>query len=61
MKQLEAAVARSPYDAAIRINLIRGLIKERRKLDATRQIQAAMPYARTDALHQELERLQSSL
>lgn len=61
VKQLEAAVARSPYDAAIRINLIRGLIKERRKLDATRQIQAAMPYARTDALHQELEKLQSSL
>lgn len=61
VRQLEAAVARSPYDASIRINLIRGLIKERRKLDATRQIQAAMPYARTDTLHQELEKLQSSL
>lgn len=61
VKQLEDAVARSPYDASIRINLIRGLIKERRKLDATRQIQAAMPYARTDALHAELEKLQGEL
>ncbi len=58
---LESAVARSPYDAAIRINLIRGLVKEKRTLDATRQIQAAMPFARTDAAKQELEKLQSSL
>lgn len=58
---LESAVARSPFDAAIRINLIRGLVKEKRTLDATRQIQAAMPFARTEAAKQELEKLQSSL